>query len=96
MGGLLAGIAALAVPMTARILIALGFSIVTIGGVTVAWGTVRDAIISNLGAQAGAYVQIAGLGGVWTALGAVLGGMSFAVSMWALTKSVQVLGGGTN
>lgn len=92
MGGLLAGLAGLAVPMVARVLMALGFTVVTVTGVTVAWGTVKAQIVSGLSAQAGAYVQLAGLGGVWVALGAIIGAMSFAVAYWALTASVRVLG----
>lgn len=92
MGGLLAAIAGLAVPMVARVLLALGFSVVTITGVTLAWSTVKTQIISNLSAQSGAYVQLAGLGGVWIALGAIIGAMSFAVAFWALTASVRIIG----
>lgn len=92
MGGLLAAIAGLAVPMFARVLLALGFSVVTITGVALAWGTLKGQIISNLSAQAGAYVQLAGLGGVWVALGAIIGAMSFAVAYWGLTASVRIIG----
>lgn len=92
MGGLLSAIAGLAVPMVARVLLALGFSVVSITGVTLAWSTVKAQIVSSLSAQAGAYVQLAGLGGVWVALGAVIGAMSFAVAFWALTASVRIVG----
>lgn len=92
MGGLLAAIAGLAVPMVARVLVALGFSVVSITGVALAWSTVKGQIVSNLSAQAGAYVQLAGLGGVWVALGAIIGAMSFAVAFWGLTSAVRVMG----
>ncbi len=90
--GLLAALAGLAGPIVARVLLALGFSVVTITGVSLAWGTVKDGIVSNLSAQAGAYVQLAGLGGCWIALGAIIGAMSFAVAFWALTSSVKIMG----
>lgn len=92
MGGLLAAIAGLAVPMVARVLVALGFSVVSITGVAIAWGTVKGQIVSNLSAQAGAYVQLAGLGGVWIALGAIIGAMSFAVAFWGLTSATRIMG----
>ena len=92
MGGLLGAIAGLAVPMVARVLLALGFSVVTITGVSLAWSTVKNEIVTNLSAQAGAYVQLAGLGGVWVALGAVIGAMSFAVAFWSLTSAVRIMG----
>lgn len=92
MGGLLAAIAGLAVPMLARVLAALGFSVVTITGVALAWSSIKSEIVTNLSAQAGAYVQLAGLGGVWVALGAIIGAMSFAVAFWGLTASVRIIG----
>lgn len=92
MGGLLGAIAALSAPIVARVLIALGMSVVTITGVSLAWGTIRSSIVENLSSQAGAYVQLAGLGGVWVALGAVIGAMTFAVSFWTLTSAVRIMG----
>lgn len=92
--GLLAGIASLAGPIAARVLLALGFSVMTVGGVALAWDSVRSSIVSLLGAQSGAYVQLAGVGGIWVALGIVVGGMSWAVTYWSLTKAVRIMGAG--
>lgn len=92
MGGLLAGIASLAVPMVARVLMALGFSVVTISGVTMSWAVIKTQIVGSLSAQSGAYVQLAGLGGVWVALGAIIGAMSFSVAFWGLTASTRIIG----
>ncbi len=92
MGGLLAGIAALAAPMAARVLMALGFGVVTIAGVALSASTIKDLVLSNLGAAPAAALQIAGLAGVWTALGMVFGAVTFTVTLFGLTKAVRIAG----
>lgn len=92
MGTLLAGLASLAVPMTARILLALGFSVVTVTGVSVAFGALRDQIITNIAGGPAAAMQLIGLGGGWVALGAILGAMSFVVTLWSLTAATRLIG----
>lgn len=95
MGNLLATIAALAAPMTARVLIALGFSVVSVTGVSVAVGTLLDHVQSNVGSMPAAISQLIGLGGGWIALGAVLGAVSFVASLWTLTAATRVIGVGS-
>lgn len=92
MGGLLAALAGLAVPMVARVLIAMGFSVVTIGGMSAALLTVRTEMLSYLGQGPVEGLQLAGLAGVWIGLGFVLGACTFAVTFWGLTSSVRILG----
>jgi hypothetical protein len=95
MGALLATLATLAAPMTARVLIALGFSVVTVTGVSVAWSAVLDQVQSSVGSMPGAISQLIGLGGGWIALGAVLGAVSFVVSLWTLTAATRIIGVGS-
>lgn len=88
--GLLAAIAALAAPMAMRVLLALGISVLTIGGAAVAVSSLKDAV---LGAFAGAplvVLQLIGLGGGWVALGALLGSVSFSLALWSLTKVTRL------
>lgn len=92
MGGWLAALATLARPVLARVLVALGMSVVTITGVTVVVDQVKQEIAFNLGAGPYAALQLAGLAGCWSALGLVFGAMTFAVSYWATTQAVKVLG----
>lgn len=90
--GFLAALAALAQPIAARVLLALGFSVVTVGGVTASFAAVKDALLASIaGAPLGA-LQLFGLGGGWEALGMVLGAMSWAVAFWGLTKATSLLG----
>lgn len=92
--GFLAAIVGLTTPILSRILVALGFSVVTITGVTVVISTLKADVVSNLGAMQLAAVQLVGLGGGWIALGAIFGAMTFCVSYWTLTAATQILGKG--
>jgi len=95
MGALLATLASLAAPMTARVLMALGFSVVTVSGVSIAWSAVLDQVQSAVGSMPAAISQLIGLGGGWIALGAVLGAVSFVVSLWSLTAATRIIGVGS-
>ncbi len=90
--GLLGGLAALAQPITARVLIALGLSVVTIGGVQQAYSALRNLAVNKLGGLPADVHQLGSLLGLWEGIGIVLGAASFAVAYWALTKSVQIAG----
>lgn len=89
--GFLAAFASLAAPITARVLIALGFSVVTIGGVVASVGTVRALIMEHLGQAPLAALQLIGLGGGWTALGIIFGAMTFCTAYWSLTQATKIL-----
>ena len=93
MGGLLAAIASLATPILARILLAVGFSAVTFVGADAVVGQIRGMIISNLNGAPLAGLQLAGLAGVWQALGMVFGAITFTVTMFGLTKAVRLVSG---
>lgn len=90
MPALLAALASLAKPVLARVLMALGFSVVTMAGLSLSIAALRAQLFSALGAVPMAGLQIAGLAGVWDALGMVLGAMTFIVSLWGLTKAVRI------
>jgi hypothetical protein len=91
-GGLLAAIASLAAPITARILLALGFTVVTLGGVAGIVAELKSRLIGYLGGVPLAGLQIAGLAGIWNAMGMMLGAVTFTVTLWTLTKAVRIAG----
>lgn len=93
--GLLAAIASLAAPMVARVLIALGFSVVTLTGALAVTSQLRTLVTTNLSAGPLAGLQLAGLGGCWIALGMVFGAMTFSLTIFGLTKAVRIVGVGT-
>jgi uncharacterized membrane protein YccF (DUF307 family) len=95
MGGILAAIASLAAPITARVLAALGMSVITLGGASLVVGQVRDLIVTHLAGGVLDALMLAGLAGAWDALGMVFGAVTFTVTMFGLTKAVRIVGVGT-
>lgn len=91
----LAGIAALAGPILARVLLALGLSAVTLLGVTTVVTQMRGTLMGYIGAAPSAGLQLAGLAGVWVGLGMWLGAITFTISLWGMTKAVRIVGGGS-
>lgn len=94
MGGILAALATLAQPILARVLVALGFSVVTLGGLTGIVVAIKNQVVTALGSGPMAALQLAGLGGAWEALGLVFGAVSFSVAYFGLTKAVRIAGAG--
>lgn len=94
MGGLLAALATLAAPMTARVLMALGMSVVTVTGVTLTVDALKAQLIGQLGTMPAAALQLVGLAGGWVGLGMLLGAMTWCASFWALTQATRIIGVG--
>lgn len=85
-------LAAMTGTITAKVLLALGFQVVTITGVSVAMATLRTMLISSLSGLPAAGFQLAMLAGVGTGLGMVLGACAFRLALWQIQSSVKVLG----
>jgi len=79
-------------PLLGRALVALGFSVVTVTGASVALSSFKPQIVGMLGTGPMAALQLAGLAGCWVGLGAVFGAITFAVTMWGIRKAVSVVG----
>jgi len=92
--GWLGALATLAGPMVARVLMALGMSVVTITGVDVAMGQVKPIIVAQFSQAPLAAIQLAGLSGCWLALGMIFGALTFALSFWSLTQATKIIGKG--
>lgn len=82
---------ALVEPIIAKLLIALGFSVISIAGVDVALGTVKGMIVGNL----------SGLGGIidfalylWLgkALGIIFGACATKLMLWNIQNATKILG----
>ncbi len=71
-------------PLLARILTSLGLSLVTVTGLTVAITSFKDTLISQVGGIPSDGLQLAGLFGIWTAIGMMLGAFTFCIT-WAST-----------
>ena len=94
MGGFLAGLVSIAGSLTVRVLLSLGFSVVTITGVAAGMSTIKNQIISFFGSAPGPVLQLAGLFGCWDALGMIFGGITFAVTYSTITAGVRLAGAG--
>lgn len=78
-------------PIIARILVALGFSLVSFVGM----GAVLDQVIAaSVGAWGGLPSQmlaLAGLAGIGQALGIIMGAVLTRMMIWQLTKATRML-----
>lgn len=87
-------------PMIVRIMASLGLSIVTFEGIQGAFDQARGYVQSAVNSFPAAVLQIGGLFGIDTALGLVLGAMSFALSLFAIRSFFSFFGltgaGGTS
>lgn len=80
--------------LTARVLLSLGFSVVTITGVTFALDHFRDLLVSNVGGLPADIYDLFMLAGGGVALNILLSAVAFRLSYWSITKSVRILGAG--
>jgi hypothetical protein len=88
----LAALLQLARPFAARILIALGFAAVTIGGVVGFINGLRDLLVSKLDGIPQAALQLAALAGVFEGLQIIMGSVVFTMTLWGITKAKRLLG----
>lgn len=79
-------------PAIAKILTALGFSVVSIVGVEAALGAVKNQFIANVNAMPAAALQLFLLGGGGTGLGILFGAMAMRVLLWQIQSSTRILG----
>ena len=54
-------LASMAAPLVARVLMALGFSVITVTGTTLAINQLKSLVVSNLGAAPVAMLQLGGM-----------------------------------
>lgn len=79
-------LASMAAPIVARVLMALGFSVITVTGVTLAIDQLKTMVVSNIGAAPVAILQLGGMLGAWQGLGMVFGAITFAITLKGLTS----------
>lgn len=91
--GLLAGLAALAQPILARVLLALGMSAVTFTGALVVVDQLKQYVVGNLTAMPAIALQLAGLAGMFHGLSVLFAAFTFALTYWSASRAVQLVGG---
>ncbi len=72
-------------PLLARILTSLGLTLVTLTGVTVIFGQLKDSVVGAVNSMPADALAIGGLMGLWQALGILLGALSFSITWKATT-----------
>ena len=85
-------LASMAAPIVARVLMALGFSVITVTGTTLAVQGLKDAVVANFGAAPLPVLQLCGLLGIWIGLGMVFGAITFAITLRGLTSLQGMIG----
>ena len=77
-------------PMVARLLTALGVSLVTMAGLVAATTVLKTTMINNLANLPGDGLQLAGLFGIWSCLGLAFGSITFVIT-WKSTTGFMAL-----
>lgn len=79
-------------PLVGRVLLALGFSIITVGGMDIVMGQLKSQLHAagmGMGADAFGLFQVAG-GGI--GLGIIIGAINTRIALWTATKATSIIG----
>ncbi|MPS91696.1 MAG: DUF2523 domain-containing protein [Comamonas sp.] len=79
-------------PLIARILTALGFSVVSIVGVTESIGVIKNQLVSSVNAMPVDVLNVFLLGGGGIGLGMILGAIAFRLALWQIQSATKILG----
>lgn len=83
---------ALAQPLLGRILLSLGFSVVTITGFNISVQALKSQFISSANAMGADILNLFLIAGGGTAAGIVFGAITVRVTLWQISKSTRILG----
>lgn len=92
MMGLGTWLAAMMQPLVAKVLMALGFSVVSIVGVTAALDTLKGQFVAQMNSVPAAGLQLAMLAGTGEAFGIIFGAVATRIALWQIQNGVKVLG----
>jgi len=79
-------------PIVARVLLALGLTIITVKGADIAFDQVKQRLFNEIGSLPNDIALIGGLFGVWEGMGLVIGAASFVVSYMMAAKFFSFFG----
>jgi hypothetical protein len=82
-------------PLVAKVLMALGFSVVTITGVTASVDTLQNLFMTHMGAVPTAGLQLALLGGAGEGFGLIMGAIATRLALWQIQNGTKILGLGS-
>lgn len=79
-------------PMLGRVLLSLGFSVVTLVGFESGVGEVKQMLVNNTSSLPADTLNLFLLAGGGVGMNMIFGAISFRISMWAITRSTRLLG----
>jgi len=83
---------AMMAPLTARVIMALGFSVVTIVGMDAVIGTLRAQLITSLNQVSADGLNLALLGGAGEGLSIIMGAVATRLVLWKISNATRILG----
>lgn len=83
---------ALCQPLIGRILLSLGFSVVTITGFTLTVEALKDQFVASANAMGADILNLFLIAGGGTAAGIIFGAITVRVTLWQISKSTRLLG----
>mgnify|MGYP001806290380 FL=1 len=92
MANLAAWFAALIPTLVGRVMLALGFGVLTVAGIDAGWDALRDELYANLGAMPLSIIQLSGLSGAGDALAYIIGAISARIALYVATKGARIIG----
>jgi len=85
-------LAAMMSPLVARVLMALGFSVVSVVGVSTVLATLKSSFISQALALPAAGLQLGLLAGMGVGFGIIFGAVTTRLALWQIQNATKVLG----
>lgn len=79
-------------PLIAKVLIALGFSVVTITGMEAIINQLKSSLVADLSSMPADMLAIFQLAGGGTALGMIFGAMATKLTLWGIQNATRLLG----
>lgn len=92
MTGLGAWLLAMVSPLVGRVLLALGFQVVSIVGLNLVLDQLKGMVMSSLGNIPAAGLQLAILGGAGEGLGIIFGAIATRMALWQIQNGASILG----
>lgn len=79
-------------PIIGRILLAIGFSVITITGMDLVIEQIKNQLISGAGALAADAFALFQISGGGLAMGIIMGAINTRVALWTVSKATRILG----
>jgi hypothetical protein len=90
--GLGTWLAAMMAPLVARVLMAVGFSVVSVVGVTTVLSQLKSLFVAQALGLPAAGLQLALLSGMGVAAGIVFGAVTTRMALWQIQNATKILG----